>query len=258
MDWVPVGVSATAVHRAPIAIEDTRVSNQQIDVTLAGNLNIGAIFGGTVAAGEVGYWLDAMAYSDQYENAPGPNGVILGNRFGYGLRVMFRVKQLSAKAKLTYNLIGASVDAGFAQAGYEIEAYGFGPQAPHALATILDGVASSGTTLTADTFYKLNSSILKNLVAYIESNEATMQPVRVATLVSNSKPGDSLDVSQAVLYAMRAISSGATLEAALKSAGDLDPTSIRLAYSSIMGDVPSNTEPSNANSAAADRWLSDN
>jgi len=51
MEWVPVGGSATAVHRAPIAIEDTHVSNQQIDVTLAGNLNIGAIFGGTVASG---------------------------------------------------------------------------------------------------------------------------------------------------------------------------------------------------------------
>src|SRR5579885_1137713 len=128
MDWIPVSCSGATVQRASMAIEDTRVSNQQIDVTLAANLNLGAIFDGTLSAGEIGYWLDAMAYSDQYEHASGPNGIILGDRFGYGLRVMFRVKQLNAKAKLNYNLIGANVDAGFAQAGYEIEAYGFGPQ----------------------------------------------------------------------------------------------------------------------------------
>ncbi len=258
MEWIPVDESALPVKRFAMPIEDTRVSNQQIDVTLAGNLNLGAIFGGTATAGEVGYWVDAMAYSDEYENAPGPNGVILGNRFGYGLRVMFRVKQLNAKAKLNYNLIGANVDAGFAQAGYQIEALGFGPKASEALSAILNGMASSGTTMTGAAFYKLNSSILTNLVAYMQANQDSMQPVRVAALVSSSKPADSLEVSHAVLYAMRALSQGDSLDSALKSACDLDPTSIRLAYGSIMGDLPSSAPPSSTNRDAADRWLADN
>jgi hypothetical protein len=116
VNWIPVAIAGATQPAAPLIIEDTRVSNQEIDVTLAGNLNIGTIFTGSVSASDVGYWLDAMAYSDQYENAPGPNGLVLGNRFGYGLRVLFRVRQLSGKANLNYGLIGASVDAGFAQA----------------------------------------------------------------------------------------------------------------------------------------------
>lgn len=258
MNWIPVASAAAAPPAAPLPIQDTRVSNQQIDVTLAGNLNIGSIFTGSVSASDVGYWLDAMAYSDQYEQAAGPNGLVLGNRFGYGLRVMFRVRQLSPKASLNYGLIGASVDAGFAQASYEIDALGFGANANQALATILDGVASAGTSLTGDTFYKLNSSILKNLVAYIKANQATMQPVRVATLVTAALRGDSLDSSHAVLFAVRQIRAGKSLQDALDSAGDLDSTAIRLAYANIMGDASPTTAPSSANSNAADQWLADN
>lgn len=258
MDLLPTAPTDAIPPAEPLAIQDTRVSNQQIDVTVAGNLNISSIFTGSVSASDVGYWLDAMAYSDRYEETPAPDGLILGNRFGYGLRLMFRVRQLSPKASLNYGLIGASVDAGFAQASYEIDAFGFGAKANQALAAILEGVASAGTSLTGDTFYKLNSSILKNLSAYIEANQATMQPVRVATFVKPTLSGDSLDISLAVLYAMRQIRAGNTLQDALNSSGSLDSTGIRLAYANILGDASPTTVPSDANCSAADQWLADN
>lgn len=258
MNWIPNPSTAATPSAEPLPIQDTRISNQEIDVTLAGNLNLGNIFSGSVSANDVGYWLDAMAYSDQYEQSATPGGVMLGSRFGYGLRIMFRVRQLSPKASLNYGLIGASLDAGFAQASYEIDAFGFGAQASQAMSTILNGVASSGPSLTGDTFYKLNSSILKNLVTYLRNNQGTLQPVRVATLVTTALPGASLDTSHAVLFAMRQIRSGKSLQAALNSARDLDSTSIRLAYANILGYAALNTEPSAANRNSADRWLADN
>jgi hypothetical protein len=79
VNGIPVATAGAAQPAAPLIIEHTRVSNQEIYVTLAANLNIGTIFTGSVSASDVGYWLDAMAYSDQYENAPGPNRLVIGN-----------------------------------------------------------------------------------------------------------------------------------------------------------------------------------
>jgi hypothetical protein len=240
---------------ASTTVEDTRVSNQEISVTLAGSLNLGAIFTGSVAANEVGYWLDAMAYSDRYEETPAPSGFVLASRFGFGLRVMFRVRKLNPKANLNYGLIGAALDAGFAQASYEIDAFGLGAQA---LPAILEGIAQSGPSLSSDTFYKLNTSILKNLVTYIGAHLATLQPMRVAALVRSVLDGDSLDISSAVLFAMRQIRSGRSLQDALAAAGDLDSSAIRLAYVNVLGDVSDTTGPTSHDRDKADDWLADN
>jgi len=258
MNLVPTPIGASTPPKAPTPILDTRVSNQQIDVTLAGNLNIGTIFTGSVSASDVGYWLDAMAYSDQFEQVVTPTGTILGFRFGYGLRILFRVRTLSGKANLNYELIGASIDAGLAQASYEIDGFGFGAQTNQALAMILDGIASSGTTLDGNTFYSLNAAILKNLAAFIAAQQANLQPVKVATLVTNTTIDKTFNTSRSILYAMRQIGTGKTLEQALTSAGDLDSTGIRLAYEAILSDASPQTQPTGANENAAAKWLADN
>jgi hypothetical protein len=270
VQWIPIPsneVSASTSNAdlgaastnalAPATVEDTRVSNQEISVTLAGSLNIGAIFTGAVSANEVGYWLDAMAYSDRYEETPASKGLVLANRFGFGLRVMFRVRKLSPKANLNYGLLGAAIDAGFADASYEIDAIGFGTHAGEALSMILEGLATSGPALSSDTFYKLNTSILKNLVTYIKTNLTTMQPMRVATLLRSALDEDSLEISHAILFAMRQISSGNRLVDALAAAGDMNPVAIRLAYANVMGDVADTTKPTKSDRRTADEWLAD-
>jgi hypothetical protein len=231
------------------------VSNQEISVSLAGSLNLGAIFTGAISNNEVGYWLDAMAYSDRYEETPAPNGLVLASRFGFGLRIMLRVRKINPKATLNYGLIGAAVDAGFAQASYEIDSFGLGQQA---LPLILGGIAQAGPSLTSDTFYKLNTSILKNLVTYINANLTSLQPVRVAALVRSALEADSLDRSEAVLFAMREIRSGKTLHDALANAGDLDSSTIRLTYANILGDSSETIQPTTINQQQADEWLADN
>jgi hypothetical protein len=245
-----------ATFAAP-AVEDTRVSNQEISVSLAASLNIGAIFNGSASANEVGYWLDAMAYADRYEEQPTTNGMVLANRFGYGLRVLFRVRKLNLKATINYGLLGASIDAGYAKASYEIAALGFGEHAAEALAMILEGVAASGTDVNSDTFYKLNKSILKNLSAYIRDNIGSMQPTRIAALMRRPADDDSLDTSHAILFAMRKISGGYSLRDALAAAGDLDSASVRLTYANVLGDVAETAEPTRTQQRVADEWLAD-
>lgn len=270
MQWIPVSPAAEATFAADEstgatladkltaeAVEDTRISNQEISVTLAASMNIGAIFNGAVSANEFGYWLDAMAYSDRYEEAPAPNGLVLAHRYGYGLRVLFRVRKLNVKASLNYGLLGAALDVGYARASYQILGLGFGSNVNQALAIILDGVASSGANLNGETFYKLNSSILKNLVAYIKDNLDKMQPTRVAALVRGASDGASLDASQAILFAMRRIRGGESLQEALAAAGDLDSAAIRLAYANVLGDVEETTKPTKDNRHTADEWLDD-
>jgi hypothetical protein len=256
MQWIPMADAGVNTAVAPVEVEDTRVSNQEISVTLAGNLNLGSIFTGAVSGNEVGYWLDAMAYSDRYEEAQAPDGLVLANRFGFGLRVMFRVQKLDSKMNLNYGLLGAAIDAKFAQASYEIKAIGFGVHAGQALSEILDGIIASGS-LTSDTFYNLNSSILKNLVTYIKTNLHTLQPTRVSALVRSLLDTDSLDTSQAAMFAMRQISRGKTLKDALAAAGDMNATAIRLAYANVMGDAQDTIKPSSAHQHKAEEWLAD-
>jgi hypothetical protein len=270
VQWIPVSPAAEVAFAADedtgakaadaldaSAVEDTRVSNQEISVSLASSLNIGGIFSGSVSANEVGYWLDAMAYSDRYEELTTPNGLVLANRFGFGLRIMFRVRKLNPKANLNYGLLGAAIDAGYARASYEINALGFGAHAAEALAIILEGVASSGTELSSDTFYKLNKTILKNLTEYIKANVGSLQPTRIAALVRRVSDDDSLDTSLAILFAMRQIRGGKSLQDALASAGDLDSAAIRLTYANVLGDVDESAKPTSINKSTADEWLAD-
>lgn len=233
---------------------DVRVSNQEIDVSLAGNLGLGTIFNASASANEVGYWLEAMAYTDQFEQLPPADGEIVANRFGAGLRVMFRVQVLDATANLNIAFLGASLDANYATASYEVDGFGLGPGA---LVTILAGLNSSGT-LTGDALYKLNTTILSTLTDYIKQHVDDLQPQRVAALVSTPKAGDSLDTSHAVLYAKRQISSGHTLQTALDDAGDLDRATINLVYSDALKTSDPSVVPNNIQRQAANDWLADN
>lgn len=89
MEWIPIGHrgsylqplkstrrSAALVTTQPAAhpLIDVRVSNQEISVNVAGNIGLGAIFSGSASSNEVGYWLEAMAYTDQFEQLPPAGG----------------------------------------------------------------------------------------------------------------------------------------------------------------------------------------
>jgi len=167
---------------------------------------------------------------------------------------MFRVQVLDASANLNLAFLGASLDAQLATANYEIDGFGLGAAA---LPTILDGLNSSGT-LTGDALYKLNTTVLTKLAEYIKQNASTLQPQRVAALISIPKPGASLAVSQAVLYAKRQIAQGHNLQTALEGAGDLDPATIGLVYSDALTSSDQSVVPNAIQRQSASDWLADN
>lgn len=171
------------------------------------------------------------------------------------MRILFKVDVLNLKAKINYGAIGAAVDAKAANASYEIDAIGLKADA---LPIILGSIAQSGALINGDTFRHLNSDVIQNLVDYIKQHVSELKPQRVAALLQSSGMGDSLDISQTVLFAIRQIRSGTSLHDALQDAGDLNSASIRLAYEKFLGDVPDTTEPNAAQKDAADEWLADN
>ncbi len=239
---------------ADAQVLDARVSDQQISVSLAASLGLGSIFTSSAGFNSLGFWLDAMAYTDQFESEPAVGNLVLATRFGFGLRILFKLDVLNAKANITYPAIGAAVDANVANASYEIDAIGL---TANALPIILGSIDQSGV-LDGDTFRRLNSDVIKNLVDYIKQHVTELNPQRVAALLQSTGTGDSLDISQAVLFAVRQIRSGTSLHDALQAAGDLDSASIRLAYEKFLGDVPDTTQPNDSQKEAADEWLADN
>jgi hypothetical protein len=248
--------AAAVFAGAPVAhpLIDVRVSNQQVSVTLAGNIGLGTIFDASATSNEVGYWLEALAYTDQFEQLPPSDGEVVANRFGVGLRIMFRVQVQDSNANLNFAFLGASLDTHYATANYEVQGFGLGVAA---LPTILDGLNTTGT-LTGDSLYELNTTVLTKLTEYIKQNADTLQPQRVAALISTPQPGNSLDVSQAVLYAKRQVSQGSNLQTALEGSGDLDSATIRLVYSDALKTSDPSDVPNAIQGQSADEWLADN
>jgi len=68
-------------------LNNTKVSAQDISVSLAAKLGIGSIFSGSVSYNDHGYYLDAMAFSDQYQERSGPDATVYAtwwaSDFGY-------------------------------------------------------------------------------------------------------------------------------------------------------------------------------
>jgi len=264
MQWIPIpstrNLRTIGVHfhkqrtLDAAKVLDTRVSDQQISVSLAASLGLSSIFSVSGGLNSIGFWLDAMAYTDQFEPEPAAGNLVLATRFGFGLRILFRLDVLNVKANINYSSIGAAVDAEVANATYEIDAIGLGPDA---LPTILGSLAQSGALLNGDTFRSLNTDVIKNLTTYIKAHIAELKPQRVAALLQSTGTGDSLDLSLAVLFAIRKIQDGTSLHDALQAAGDLDSASIRLAYEKFLGDVPDTTQPSRSQEDAAGEWLAD-
>ena len=160
MDFIPVNplrtpggdlvslVRVLGVGKAsPIALDagkklnNTKVSAQDISVSLAAKLGIGSIFSGSVSYNDHGYYLDAMAFSDQYQERSGPDATVYATRWGVGLRILLRVQALQANLSLNYAVIGAAVQLGYARASYEVQTYGMGAAA---LSIVLGGLADVG------------------------------------------------------------------------------------------------------------------
>lgn len=226
-----------------------QVVSDALSVSLAAKLGLSAIFNGSVSANDKGFCFDAMTYTDQYTETQ-VGGGIAGTRYGVGLRVLLRVRDLSVDASLNMGMVGAAVALGRAQATYEIKGLGLGPGI---LPLILGDLPVLGD-FTYETYLKLNSTVVKKVADYIKANKDTLTAVPVSVAVV--RPLDYSGQARVTYYAMRQIAKGRPLGRALDAAPPaLDRETIRSVYVVHTGSEDLTAGPGDEARRAADDWL---
>lgn len=226
----------------------------QLSVSLAATLGIGTIFAGSgsAKANELAYWQDACAFADSAAQPAGAN-IVTQTRWGFGLRIFFRVQQLDASFKLSYATLTAGVQYGKVTASYEAQTLGLGPQA---LPAILNGLSQFGE-LTTDTIRDLNGKVLTNLSALLAAPPPggfTARPLAVQVTIP--AVFDPIIKARDEVFAMRRIRAGSSLNAAVQQAGASHSADvIRAVYAAVVGDQPPDSNPPKSAVDFAKTWM---
>jgi hypothetical protein len=236
---------------AGAAIGNVTVLKQDVSISVAGKLGVGSIFASSVQANESGFWLDAVAYADSAVVA-NPQNIVSQTRWGYGLRILFRARQLSTTVKLNFAIIGAAVDLGLASASYEVQTIGLGPLA---LGAVLDGLSQFGT-LRGDTFHDLNTTVIQNLTKLIRDHSSELTPRPIAVQLRIPVEQDPIPKARTEVFAMRRIREGSTIKDALaRAAGKYDENVIRTVYRKLAPGLKDTDAPPDSAKAKAKEWL---
>jgi hypothetical protein len=237
---------------APKAYTNFQVVQDSIMVSAAAKLQIGSIFGGATSGKEQGFYFDAIAFTDEYEQGSLGDKVIFATRWGIGIRIAIRVSEMKTDFSFNLGAIAAAVQLGAARAQYEILGLGMGVDG---LTIVLDNVAPI-SDFTYETYLAVKEKVVKGLSDYIKQNSATLSPQPIAVGISQPVDADFMTQAQSVVYAMKRISKSKSLKDAIDQAGTrLSSGVIRRTYKEIVGDIPDTDEPSSTAEGRADKWL---
>jgi hypothetical protein len=233
------------------AIGNVRALTQDLSISLGGKLGVGSIFASSVQANEFGFWLDAMASADSALSAD-PQNIVSQTRWGFGLRILFRARQLSSSVKLNFAILGAAVDLGLASASYEVQTIGLGPMA---LGSVLEGLSQFGT-LRGDTFHDLNTTVLQNMIKLIREHSKEFTPRPVAVQLRIPAEIDPLPKARTEVFTMRRLREGSSIKEALaRAAGKYDENVIRAVYRKLAPGLKDADAPPDSVRAKAKQWL---
>jgi hypothetical protein len=256
-DLVSLTALRGTLHARPIPLDagttplSVAVSTQQISIALAGNVGVGSIFAASAQANETGFWLDAMSFAESPVTVT-PDNIVSQTRWGYGLRIMFRARQLDTTFNLSFAMLGAAVQLLLASVSYEVQTIGLGPSA---LGAILAGVSQFGT-LDVDTFRQLNSTVIENLKKLIEDTQIALHSRPIAVQLSIPVALDPIPRARSEVFAMRRIREGTSIQNALaRAAGKYDVDAIRAVYAKIAPGLQDTDAPPASAQAAAKQWL---
>jgi len=241
---LPLGPNPVLTNFSVIASE--------IDLSLAAKLGIGAIFSGTLNYGDRAFYLDATAYTDVYSETPG--NPICGTRWGVGLRVLLHVSDIKGGLSLNFGLVGAAVQLGLARALYEIDGMGI----PDGLSVVLGELHGFGD-FTAETYFKINDSVIPKLADYMKNNAAKLTPEPYQVQLIQPIDIDPILEARSVVFAMRRLREGCSLQEAIaKASGKHEESEIRAVYAKVAPGLAPGDPPPQSARTAADEWLKDN
>jgi len=224
----------------------------EVDLSLAAKLGLGNIFSGTLNYGDRAFYMDATAFAEEYKETPG--NPVVGTRWGVGLRVLLHVSDIKAGLSLNFGIVGAAVQLGYAKALYEIDGMGL----QDGLSVVLGELHGFGD-FSAETFFRINDSVIPKLADYMQKNPSKLIPVPYQVQLIEPVDIDSILGAKSIIFAMRRLRDGCALNEALaKSAGRYNEQEIGLVYAKLTpGSGPNDHPPENARDNASD-WLKDN
>jgi hypothetical protein len=223
----------------------------EVDLSVAAKLGIGNIFSGTLNYGDRAFYMDATAFTDVYTESPGTP--ICGTRWGVGLRVLLHVSEIKSGLTLNFGLVGAAVQLGFAKALYEIDGMGI----KDGLSVVLGELHGFGD-FTAETFYRINDSVIPKLADYMKNNASKLTPVPYQVQLIQPVEIDPILSAQSIIFGMRRLREGCSLNDALvKAAGKHDQNEIRATYEKMAPGLASDLRPPQSIRDAANEWLDD-
>jgi hypothetical protein len=272
LTWLPINTARTASgawvslaklvgeersHPVPMAPSDTlsnfTVVATQVDLSIAAKLGIGAIFGGTINYNDRAFYLDASAYTDKYTETPG--AFVFGTRWGVGLRVLLHVSEIKGGLSLNFGMVGAAVQLGYAKALYEIDGIGIGLDG---MQIVLGEIHAVGD-FSAETYFKINDSVIPKLAEYLKNNANKLIPQPYQVQVIQPFDSDPITAAKPILFAMRRLNDGCTFNEALeKAAGKYGASEINAVYGKLVPGLGHSEEPSEKARDAAGQWLRDN
>jgi len=223
----------------------------EVDVSVASKLSLGAIFSGTLNYGDRAFYMDATAFTEKYVDGPGP---VVGTRWGVGLRVLLHVSDIKAGLNLNFGIVGAAVQLGYAKALYEIDGMGI----LDGLSVVLGDLHGFGD-FSAETFFRINDSVIPKLADYMQKNAGKLVPVPFQVQLIEPIDIDPILGAKSIIFAMRRLRDGCSLNEALsKAAGRYDEQEIRVVYAKLAPQQGPNEHPSDIIRDAASEWLKDN
>jgi hypothetical protein len=227
-----------------------KVQQASMSISLAVTLGYGAFFKGSGSAKQQGFYLDAMAFSDQYEERGSP-APIVAVRWGCGIRALIRAFDINTEVSMSLGMVGAAIKMGYAKGEYSVEGYGVG--GTDGLKIVLGELASVGE-FDFESYLKITGPVAHKLADHLKTNEATLKPEPVG--VALARAVDPLSTARAVYHAVWYLADRRPLGDALRAAEPgLDRQTIRIAYDEMAGIGDDTTQPSKDAQGAAEEWL---
>jgi hypothetical protein len=253
--WVSLAKLVGEDKAQPIKLapgDDPLTSNfsvmvDQLSIAVAAKLAVGPIFGGSMGYDDRAFYLDASAFTEKYSEIPG--SYVYATRWGIGLRVLLRVCNVKADMSLSFGMVAAAAQLGYAKAFYQIDGIGIGLDG---LRIVLGEIHSFGD-FTAETYYKINDSIIPKVAEYIKSNSASLKPKPFQVQVIQPIDIDPIVVAKSIMSAMKFIHEGNSLNEALSR---YNADEIRMVYAKLVPNLGPNDKPPRVAQNAAGDWLS--
>lgn len=254
--------AATSPTPSPKDLKNFSVYYDSISLSLAASLKVSPIFEGSFDAKDAGFYFDAVQYTD-VPAAPGesgPNGMQLDSvRFGIGLRLAVRVRNLDSKVGVNFSVISSQVEAGYASARYDMQVYGLGVQG---MALVLNTIPNLLGDFKFETFYLINRDLVKAVGNYVKDEMAKaspdLTPQRIGATVKSSAEAEELRIGRGVYFAMRWISERKPLGDAkrMPQAASFDADVLSRVYNHVIGgNVGDGDQISREAERYAEEWL---